>query len=113
MARTLICKVAGVSYENRQDVIGQLIGNEPCRIMPEPENKYDPNALAVHVAVAPGQIAHVGYVPRELAAQIAPHLEGEAVMVDLLEITGGFEFSNGDIASYGLRIRIELPEVQK
>jgi single-stranded-DNA-specific exonuclease len=103
-------KVAGVTYEGRQDIIAALKGNEPCRIVPEPENPYDPNALAVHVAVAPGVVRHVGFVPRDLAAQIAPHLEGEAVMVELTEITGGFETRYGDIAAYGLRIRIEIPD---
>ena len=108
--RTLTSKVAGVTYENRQEVIAQLRGNEPCRIVPEPDNKYDKNALAVHVAVAPGQVAHVGYLPRELAAQVAPWLEEEAVMAELLEITGGFETSEGYTASYGLRIRVEIPD---
>jgi len=110
MTRTIITKVAGVTYEGRQDVIARLKGNEPARIVPEPTNKFDPNALAVHVAVAPGEIKHVGFVPRDLAAQIAPFLEGEAVMVKLLEITGGFTTRNGERAALGLRIEIEIPD---
>lgn len=108
--RVLNTKVAGVTYEGRQDIIAALRGDEPCRIVPEPENPYDPNALAVHVAIEPGIVKHVGFVPREIAAQIAPHLEGEAVMAQLVEITGGFETRDGDIAAYGLRIRIEIPD---
>ncbi len=110
MTRTIISKVAGVTYEGRQDVIARLKGNEPARIVPEPTNKYDPNALAIHVAVAPGEIKHVGFVPRDLAAQIAPFLDGEQVMVELLEVTGGFEIRDGEIAARGLRIRIEIPD---
>jgi single-stranded-DNA-specific exonuclease len=106
--RTLITKVAGVSYEDRQSIIAGLRGNEPCRIVPEPENKFDPNALAVHVATDDG-VKHVGFVPRELAAQIAPLLEGEAVMVRLHSITGGFELDDGEMANYGLQIVVELP----
>lgn len=108
MNRVLVTKVVGVTFEGRQNLIAQLKGNEPCRISPEPSNKYDPNALAVHVAYN-GGVLHIGYVSKELAAQIAPHLEGEALMVKIAEITGGFEFESGETASYGVRLRIELP----
>ena len=110
MTRTIITKVAGVTYEGRQDVIAKLHGDEPCRIVPEPTNPHDKNALAVMVAVAPGEVKHVGFVPRHLAAEIAPFLEGEQVMCELLEVTGGFEIEDGEIAARGLRIRIEIPD---
>lgn len=110
--KVLHTKVAGVTFEGRQVYLAKLTGDEPCRIVPEPENKYDPNALAVHVAHKDG-ILHVGYIPKELAAEIAPHLEGEAVMAEIEEITGGFETREGDVASLGLRLRIELPMTQQ
>lgn len=110
MSRTFKSKVAGVTFEGRQTHIALLQGNEPCRIVPEPTNQYDPNALAVHIAIQPGEVVQVGYVPRDLALIVAPHLEGEAVMARLLEITGGFEKSDGEIASLGLLIEIEIPE---
>jgi hypothetical protein len=106
--RTLICKVAGVSYDNRQSILAQLTGKEPCRVVPEPTNPHDPNALAVHVALN-GKVEHCGYVPRALAAEVAPHLEGEAVMVRIQAITGGFEKRDGSIASLGLQIEIDIP----
>ena len=120
--RTIVSKVAGVTYpepttgEDRQSIIALLTGDEPTRIVPEPTNAYDPNALAVHVATSAG-IRHVGFVPRDLAKQIAPHLEGEAVMVRIVEITGGFSLEpyggdDGDVAAYGLRISIEVPDDQ-
>lgn len=107
--KVVVSKVAGVTYEGRQDTIQKLQGNEPARIVPEPTNPYDPNALAVHVALADGTIAHVGFIPRDLAAVIAPHLEGEAVMCRLLGVTGGFEQWDGGTASLGLRIEVEYP----
>jgi single-stranded-DNA-specific exonuclease len=109
--RTIVSKVAGVTYEGRQSIIALLRGDEPCRIVPEPTNAYDPNALAVHIATSDG-VKHVGFIPRELAKQIAPLLEGEAVMVRILEITGGFETGDGEIATYGLRIAIDVPADQ-
>jgi HIRAN domain-containing protein len=108
--RTIVCKVSGVTFDNRQDIIAKLSGKEPCRIQPEPSNKYDPHALAVLVAMPDGTIAHVGYVPKSLAAQVSPWLEGEAVMSRILEIVGGFETEDGDTAAFGLRIAIDLPD---
>lgn len=104
-----MCKVAGVTFEGRQERIAKLVMSDPCRIVPEPENPYDANALAVHVA-HDGEVLHVGFVPRDLAAAIAPHLEGEAVMAAIQDITGGFELRNGETANYGLVIRVEIPD---
>lgn len=116
--RTLYTKVAGVTYEGRQQHLARLHGHEAVRIVPEPTNQHDPNALAVYVALGGGEgttptIVQVGYVPRELAAEIAPLLDGEAVMVAIHEITGGFEIPgrDGEIANYGLILRVEVPEV--
>lgn len=114
MKRIITSKVAGVTYpdprtgEDRQSIIAGLTGKEPCRLQPEPDNKYDPNAIAVMVATPDG-IKHVGYVPRDLAKQVAPYINGENLMIEIVEITGGFETRYGDIAALGLLIRIELP----
>ena len=37
----------------------------------DPDNEHDPNAIAVHVAGG----EHVGWVPREIAAALAPELD--------------------------------------
>jgi single-stranded-DNA-specific exonuclease len=108
MSLNLTVKVAGVTFEGRQALIAKLRGDEPCRIVPEPTNPYDKNALAVHVAMPDGTIAHVGYVPRDLAREVAPLLDGEAIMVRIKAITGGFETEWGDVANYGMQIRIFL-----
>lgn len=109
MNKVVFSKVAGVTFEGRQAHIAKLCFNDPVRIVPEPENKYDANALAVHIAHE-GIVYHVGYVPRDLAAKIAPHLEGEAVMATIKDITGGFETRDGGTASLGLVIRVEYPD---
>lgn len=104
-------RVAGVTFEGRQSHLARMHGAEPCRIVPEPDNPHDANALAVHVALSNG-VQHVGYVPRDAAAQIAPMLEGEAVMIEIVEITGGFEMEHGERANLGLIMRVMLPIVE-
>ncbi len=107
--KKLICKVAGVTFEGRQEHIAKLHMSDPVQIVPEPENPYDPNALAVHVAHG-GDVFHVGYIPRFLAAEIAPHLEGESVMATIRDITGGFELQYEGTANLGLVIHVEIPD---
>lgn len=105
-------KVSGVTYEGRQEHLAKLEGNEPVRLVPEPTNAYDPNAIAVMIAVK-GDVLHCGYIPKELAAQIAPVMEGESFDCSIEAVTGGFELSNGDFAAYGLRLKVELPDVEQ
>jgi len=100
-------KVAGVLYGNRQSIIARLTGNEPCRLVPEPSNKYDANAIAVEVALPDKTIEQVGYIPRGLAKTLAPLLDGETLQVTIDQITGGFEFDNGDQAALGLVLSIQ------
>jgi hypothetical protein len=111
--RTVTTKVAGVTYEGRQAHIARMKMDTPIRIVPEPTNPYDPNALAVYAAIAPGEILQVGYVPRDLALILAPLLDGESVMARVKDITGGFELQygdeEGDTANLGLKIEVEYP----
>lgn len=106
--KTYYTKVVGVTYENRQETIAKLVGNEPCRLVPEPENPYDVNAIAVHVATENG-VKHIGYLKRELAATVAPLMEGESLMCKIDAITGGFETSNSGVAAYGVVLQVEIP----
>lgn len=107
--RTLHVRVAGVSYEGRQAYLAQLSEDDPVRLVPEPENPHDVNAIAVHVAHA-GKVYHCGYIPRELAADIAPILDGESIDARIQAITGGFHWSDGEQASYGLHLQVRLPD---
>lgn len=105
----ITCRVSGVTFEGRQAIIARLHGQEPCRIEPEPDNPYDHNALKVMVATDEGP-RHVGYIPRDLAAQIAPHLEGEPLMITFNRVSGGFDMWDGSQANLGMVLTIALPE---
>lgn len=107
--RTFSFKVAGVTYEGRQALIEQLDGSEPVRAVPDPQNPYDANAIAIHIAHG-GEVLHVGYMPKDKALEYAPLLDGENIDGRIREITGGFEDRNGDTAYYGLIVEFELPE---
>jgi len=68
--------VKGVTFENRQEALKRLAAYAPDQvrafIVPEPENKADPAALAVRVGVQGGRgLFTLGYVPREMAPVVS------------------------------------------
>lgn len=59
-------KVAGVSFNGRQDMIKKLHMESVVEFKPEPANRHDPYAVKI---IADGM--HIGYVPKELAKHIS------------------------------------------
>jgi len=89
-------KVAGVTHGNRQKAIARLAMYAPqsisIRLEREQGNEYDRNAVAVHAAVEGKGSYHMGYLPRPLAAFIAPLLDaGKAVQALYAGVRGGYE----------------------
>jgi hypothetical protein len=70
-------RVAGVAGAGRHHA-GALAGDgaapgAPLELRRDPGNEHDPNAIQVHPARGGDQL---GWVPRELAAELAPELDG-------------------------------------
>lgn len=81
-------KLVGVTFEGRQDVVARLEHGTPLRIERQPDNEYDPNAVAVFEPHG----AQVGYLNRRLATVLAPVLDaGVDYDVEVADITGGDE----------------------
>lgn len=47
---------------------GKVLG---CRLVRDPDNPHDPNAIKVVVP----ELGHIGHVPRAVAAKLAPELD--------------------------------------
>jgi len=70
----------------------------------EPNNEYDCNAIAVYAACV-DDCPHIGYLSRELAAELAPKIDAGCRLTGRIsEITGGAEKKRG------CNIRVELVE---
>jgi hypothetical protein len=70
-------KVAGVAFGNRQKALERLTYYAPEEILtilvPEPENSYDANAIAVQVLVAGAEKPYcLGYIPRTETQKVKP-----------------------------------------
>jgi hypothetical protein len=68
-----VCGVAGAARHHAEALTSaSLEPGSRVELRRDPENAHDPNAIAV---CAPGGGDQLGWVPRELAAEIAPSLD--------------------------------------
>lgn len=79
-------KLAGVTFEGRQDALARLESGSLLRLERQPDNEYDTNACALFDTHG----AQVGFLNRRLAAVLAPVLDsGVEYDVEVTEVTGG------------------------
>ena len=87
-------KIVGTTFENRQDILAHLEGNESLRVRREPENQYDPRAVAVDVDIK-GKWYPVGYIAKDKNKDIAEALDaGREVEIKISGVTGGDKGKN-------------------
>ena len=106
-------KIVGVTFEGRQDVINQMFGNEQLRFRREPENEYDPNAVAVDALVQAGADQErwlpIGYIARDKNSELAELLtDGRYASISVASITGGeYNVKTKKNNSFGVNVYIE------
>jgi single-stranded-DNA-specific exonuclease len=84
-------KIAGVSFEGRQDVIAGLRPDAELDLRREPANVHDANAIAVYYGGL-----QLGYVKKGIAAHVAPLIDaGARYRARVASLTGG-RAGNGD-----------------
>ncbi|MDR5684275.1 MAG: single-stranded-DNA-specific exonuclease RecJ [Armatimonadota bacterium] len=100
-AASFYTKVVGVTFEDRQAVVGRLAPGEPLVLEREPDNPHDPHAIRVRRADG----EQVGYLAAVLAGRIAPTMDrGARYRATVTQVTGG-----GD-RSLGVNVLIERIE---
>jgi hypothetical protein len=94
-AREILFDTAGMTFRLTADRQHELEEELPVMVelTREPTNVQDRNAVAIHLAeYKPGM--HIGYVPKDIAAKLAPLMDGkeirfvEAWLVDMGEHNG-------------------------
>ena len=73
-AGLIVVSVAGAARHHAQALAdeGAVALGRPLRLRRDPDNEHDPNAIAVHPEAG---IAQLGWVPREVAVDLAPALD--------------------------------------
>ncbi|MDH4140935.1 MAG: helicase-related protein, partial [Coriobacteriia bacterium] len=87
-AESFHTKLAGVTFEGRQELLVRLEPGTPLRLERQPENPHDANAIALFDPFGD----QVGFFNRRLAAALAPTIDsGVAYDVEVTDVTGGVE----------------------
>ena len=76
--KSISMNVKGVTFDNKQGYIAYLLKNkENCFVALERDskNKFDKNAIKVIGCVHHGKKVCVGFVPKELAKELAPIMD--------------------------------------
>jgi hypothetical protein len=82
MNKSLVCAVAGISFY--QDNLDNLSIGDKLDIIPQPENPYDPGALAVYK-----NGKQLGYLPRKVAERFnSLRISGEVIYILKGKLTG-------------------------
>lgn len=104
------CAVAGISFGGGQHIAYNLrdavnSGKTAwVELRRKSDNAHDPNAIEVVAHATPRPHGHVGYIPAELAKQLAPIIDsGGYVRVTAFEFVGGYGRFN-----IGMRLKIEV-----
>ena len=82
----LTSRVAGVTFEGRQSLMANVKVGDGIRLEAEPNNPYDPNAVAVFVENDKG--GQIGYIPRDAAEEFKGLLEAGKVAYATVESVG-------------------------
>lgn len=106
-------KVVGVSHRNsnrtsRQKIIKEdVFMADVLTLKREPDNKVDPNAVAVYVEGLDNKLKQIGYLNRDIAEEVASHMDhGMFAGAIVTELTGG----TSDKQFQGVNIQIVLAE---
>ncbi|MBO5507433.1 MAG: hypothetical protein J6A00_06685 [Bacteroides sp.] len=108
-AHSLSTKVAGTTFDNRQNVLALLTKYDPAdvsvKLVRDRSNAFDSNAVAVTAAVKGKVSAVIGYLPKAVASVVAVLMDkGLQIMSDTLSIVGGYSGHE----NYGARILVKI-----
>ncbi len=99
--------IAGVSFENRQEIINKLRIGDTLKVTRDYENQFDPNALGVYTR----EYDSVGYIPKDLAAEIAPIFDEFSSVPALAVVMPAkiIKIEQNELGLLGLQVSFNLP----
>jgi hypothetical protein len=96
---TFNSKISGSTFtEGAQEAIAKLKEDEVLKLVREPNNKYDANAIAIYKGKK-----QLGYLPASTAAKLFKDVDNSKVTCKVAQVTGGKEGQ-----SYGCNIELEV-----
>ncbi len=88
-------RTQGKGTSRRQNVLEKLAGVNPAdifvKLKREPRNSHDSNAVAVYAALRDNKVFFIGYLPKAVAAVLAPLMDKDSEpSTKAFRVTGGF-----------------------
>jgi hypothetical protein len=106
--RDLIAKVAGVTFDGRQELLSRLTKESAVSLERDRRNPHDFYAIKV-LALIDDSWYHVGFLPRKMAKLVSTSLDKGIDFVSFVHrITGGVysEYKKENL-NYGLEVKIK------
>lgn len=92
--------IAGVKHHQLHTVINDISEGDNLMLVPEPTNKFDPNAVRIEFATFEKQ-AMLGYVPKRFSSEVSAMIELgkplECVLVKLNKTAKPWEMAEVEI----------------
>ena len=110
--RTIIARIAGVTFEGRQELLAKMYESTEVRLERDRRNPYDFNAVKVLAYIYnEGVWEHVGFIPSTMSKLISKSLDnGVELTATVHRITGGMVTDSGDQLNFGLEIKMSPPQ---
>ena len=108
--RRIVARVAGVTFEGRQDVVSEVGEETPVKLVRDRRNEHDFYAVEVHVKLG-GKWKQAGFIPNPMCRLVSRSLDnGVKLQASVHRRTGGMvsDFT-GEPLNYGLEINV-VPE---
>jgi len=98
----MVCKLAGVTFGDRQKHISKLAHYTTLRLVREKDNEFDENAIRVE-ALIENDWFDIGFIPKTLNKELAHLLDSNrSISANIISIYGD------DNTPIGVRIGIQL-----
>ena len=66
--------IAGVKFHQYKDILSDISQGDGLKLVPEPLNKFDPNAVQIHFDNGK-KSAFLGFVPKKFSSEVSGWLE--------------------------------------
>ena len=113
--RSILARVAGVTFEGRQEVLAKVTPETELMLERDRRNEYDFYAVKVMAYIEDTATwEQAGFVPRPMSRVVSNAMDkGQKFCATVHRLKGGYECEHtGEFLNHGLEIRITPEELQ-
>ena len=106
----MVARVAGVTFEDRQEVLALVDEGTPVKLIRDRRNEYDFYAVGVWVEIE-GVWKQAGFIPNPMCKKVSKSMDnGVKFSSSVHRVKGGMKSDyTGELLNYGLEVNV-VPE---